>query len=666
MSITPSGTNPSPTNNQIPTTPNTNAPPKKTLAKQARQVGFTIAEGTIVVLKLVEQVNDPYGASKVATVVRIFLETVVLARANAKQLGYLSQRVAAVTPVLKRISDTKDTKLQVEAALTFFSNVVNDCTAQAKKYTQKNYVIKLLQTGANQEKFATLNVQLTDAIGGLTLALGTEATVMLEKQGAKLSAEMHEQELKKAQEEDKKEIVENEAKISKQVKKALEQKQPATNTNNFNNQNLTNQDRNDVLDLQVQSAMVTLAGKLTLNPTQKKHFLKAEYESKPTIDPRLLILFHDIKIQQKIAQGSFGSIYQGVWCEIPVVVKKCGQYRKKEDYEQFVREVQIMSQLRNPYITQFWGACLEPEACIVMEHMEQGSLDKLLQTRTFTHEKQKSLASDIAKGLLYLHIKEVLHRDLKTANVLVNAQDVAKITDFGLSKTTDQQVRSALEMSDAIQWMAPEFFTSMRASYSAASDIYSYGIVLWSLCTNKKPYENLPEEEIIQKIRQGIHDKIKDDTPMEFQNIIKACWSQTPTDRPELADIIDTLKTMKIEKHVSPDEHYEQGREFLRNNNSASAENSFLLASKQGHIASKTKLGTMCLQSGKKEQAYQLLLEAAEAHDKTAQFNLARMLEKGDGVTKNLTQALRWYKTAQQQGVSEATAKIEQLEKLTK
>jgi tRNA A-37 threonylcarbamoyl transferase component Bud32 len=658
MSITPSGTNPSPTNNQTPTTPNTNAQQKKPLAKQVRQVGFAIAEGTIVVLKLVEQVNDPYGASKVATVVRIFLETVVLARANAKQLGYLSQRVAAVTPVLKRISDTKDTKLQVEPALAFFSNVVNDCTAQAKKYTQKNYVLKLLQTGSNQSQFATLNIQLTDAIGGLTLALGTEATVMLEK--------YNEQELKKAQEEDQKEIIENGAEISKEVKSVLRLKQPATNTNN---QNLTDQDRNDVLDSQVQSAMVTLAGKLTLNPTEKNNFLKTDYQQKPAIDPRLLILFHEIKIQQKIAQGSFGSIYQGFWCEIPVVVKKCGQYRKKEDYEQFVREVQIMSQLRNPYITQFWGACLEPDSCIVMEYMEQGSLDKLLQKRTFTHEKQKSLASDIAKGLLYLHIKEVLHRDLKTANILVNDQDQAKLTDFGLSKTAEQGVLSALDTSDAIQWMAPETFPkafSVKGSYTTASDIYSYGMVLWSLCTNKKPYENLSIDETIQRIKQGNHETIKSDIPLEFQNIIKGCWSHSVTDRPELTDIIDDLKNMKIEKHVSPDEHYEQGREFLRNNNSASAENSFLLASKQGNIPAKTKLGSMYLQSGKKEQAYQLLLEAAEAHDKTAQFNLARMLEKGDGVTKNLTQALRWYKAAQQQGVSEATAKIELLEKLTK
>jgi len=180
---------------------------KKSTLKKVRQGAFTVADGTIEVLKIIEGFDDPYGASKVATVVRILLETVVLVRANSKQLNYISERVAAVTPILQRISEAPASKLHVNAALTLFTNVVNACTTQAQKYSQQNYVIKLVQTGTNQEKFTQLNTRLTDAIGALTLALGTEATVMLEKQGTQNLLTTNEKELKEIEEEDKQDIL---------------------------------------------------------------------------------------------------------------------------------------------------------------------------------------------------------------------------------------------------------------------------------------------------------------------------------------------------------------------------------------------------------------------------------------------------------------------------
>ncbi len=662
--------------------------PKKSTSKKIRETAFVVADTTISILKLIEEIDDPYGASKAATVVRILLETVVLARANAKQLSWLAQRVAAVTPILQRISEAPKSKLNVNAAMSLFTTVVTACNGQATKYAQKNFALKLIQTGTNKEKFAELNIKLTDAISALTLALGAEATVLLEQQGTKsLLTETNEQVLKEIQEEDKQDIINNKADILNEVKATLEQEQNSKYDKLKNQKQdtiLSEQERAQVLGSQMQSAIATLAENLNFNSIEKNKFFKAEYttlqqekrfqeinidpgQPKPPIDRRLLIPLHEINVQQKIATGDFGLIYKGTWCEVPVVVKKvCGPMSKKEDQEQFIREVNIMAQLRNPHITQLYGACMEPESCLVMEYMENGSLDKLLERKTLSYEEQRNLAMDIAKGLLYLHSRDVIHRDLKTANILINAQGQAKLTDFGLSKTADQKVKTIAERSEAIQWMAPE--TLGQDVFSVETDIYSYGMVLWSICTGKKPFANFSEIEITQKILKGECEKLDTDMPSELQSLIHKCWSKSPLDRPSLLDILEVLKSMNDKKELSAAELCDQGQAYEKNKQFDKAESSYRLAADKGFFRAQTNLGTLYLNGTgvkqDKKEAYYWLLQSAKQNHARAQYNVARMLEKGDGVEKSLPEAFYWYQEASKQGIAEATKKVQELQKL--
>ncbi len=659
----------SPVRNNSPVTNQTPVQPAKQNdnLKKIRQGAVFVANGTIEVLKVIEQVQDPYGASKVATVVRVFLEIAIQVRENSKQLSYISERVEGVTDILQRINAAPEGKLHVTASLNLFTKVVSECTNVAKEYRAQNIVIRMGMYGANKAKFTDLNTKLSESIHGLTLALSTETVVMLEKQ-VKITDE---EGLKKAQEEEKQEIIRNESKIFEQIKQYLEKHQNTENTNGSNSEKqenkLSDQDCQDVVELQLKSVMARLAEKLELQPSEKTKFLKTEYHPKPPVDSKLLISLYDIEIRQKIAQGSFGTIYQGFWCAIPVVVKKVsGQYPDKRDFEQFVREVNIMSQLRNPYITTFYGACLEPNLCIVMEYMEQGSLDKLLQQKTLSYEKQIGLALDIAKGLLYLHNREVLHRDLKTANILVNAQGQAKLSDFGLSKTADQDVKTAHAQSNAIQWMAPE--TLKEGTFSEKSDIYSYGMVLWSIATGKAPFANLSDMEISRKVFNGEQEKMGTDVPTDFKSIIEQCWSQSPTDRPGLLDIIESLKKINTKIEPSPDELFAQGLSFEQQKDFISAAKYYRLAADKGVNRAFANLGTFYLfghgVTADKKVAYGLFLQAAQGGHGRSQYNVATMLEKGDGVTQNLQEALHWYREAKKQNVGDAAKKVEALQKL--
>jgi serine/threonine protein kinase len=189
------------------------------------------------------------------------------------------------------------------------------------------------------------------------------------------------------------------------------------------------------------------------------------------------------------------------------VIKSIEGAFSEDDKAHFIREVQIMSQCRDKHITQFYGASLEPgRACLLMEHMERGSLYQVLE-KPVPLPLQKQMALEIARGLQYLHTRGILHRDLKSANVLVNADNHAKLSDFGLSKTRATSVKTAKQKSEAIQWLPPECFTR-GGVYTAQSDIYSYGVILWELVTGKRPYAGISDAEIPKRTLQGKRDTL--------------------------------------------------------------------------------------------------------------------------------------------------------------
>ncbi|KAI9918516.1 hypothetical protein PsorP6_011968 [Peronosclerospora sorghi] len=148
-----------------------------------------------------------------------------------------------------------------------------------------------------------------------------------------------------------------------------------------------------------------------------------------------------------------------------------------------------MSCLHHPNICMLLGACLVPETrALVIELVEQGLLWAVLRTRQqqLTDEMRPQFLFDTARGMSYRHQFElpILHRDMKSPNLLVERDFSIKISDFGLSR-----VKAQIQNCGTVQWMEPEVLGNRK--YTEKADVFSFGIVVWEIFTGQCPYEGI-------------------------------------------------------------------------------------------------------------------------------------------------------------------------------
>src|SRR5690349_5045493 len=179
-----------------------------------------------------------------------------------------------------------------------------------------------------------------------------------------------------------------------------------------------------------------------------------------------LINHKDIVFGKILGAGGFGEVYHGTWRHNDVAIKKLLMKNiTPESAAEFETESQIMAHLRSPNIVQFYGYAIEPERCIVMEYCPNGSLFSVLHSnQPLEWSERTNIALGATKGLAFLHEERILHRDIKSLNILLTAHFEAKLTDFGLSKlkaetksfnTASKTTKNAVGTT---QWMAPELF----------------------------------------------------------------------------------------------------------------------------------------------------------------------------------------------------------------
>lgn len=261
------------------------------------------------------------------------------------------------------------------------------------------------------------------------------------------------------------------------------------------------------------------------------------------IDPQHL------KFEHKVASGSYGDLYKGTYCSQEVAIKILKSERLNSELQkEFAQEVYIMRKVRHKNVVQFIGACTRPpNLCIVTEFMSGGSVYDYLhkQKGAFKLPSLLKVAIDVSKGMNYLHQNNIIHRDLKAANLLMDENEVVKVADFGVARVKAQTGVMTAE-TGTYRWMAPEVIE--HKPYDHKADVFSFGVVVWELLTGKLPYEYLtPLQAAIGVVQKGLRPTIPKHTHPRLAELLERCWQHDSTLRPDFSEIIEILQQITKE-----------------------------------------------------------------------------------------------------------------------
>ncbi|XP_041421500.1 receptor interacting serine/threonine kinase 1 L homeolog isoform X1 [Xenopus laevis] len=288
----------------------------------------------------------------------------------------------------------------------------------------------------------------------------------------------------------------------------------------------------------------------------------------------------DLITHQKLDSGGYGLVslchhrFHGL-----VVLKTVYTGHMHSQYnEKLLEEGKIMHMLKNDRVVKLLGLILENgNYSLVMEYISNGNLLTVLEKVEVPLSVKARFILEIIEGMSYLHDKKVVHKDLKPENILVDEDFHIKIADLGVatfnrwSKLTKEQSKlqrkymhqstgSYKSNAGTLIYMAPEHLRSLNAKPTEKSDVFSFGIVVWVIFTNKEPYENALNEDqisycVTKKERPSLED-LPEECPPEALDLMQQCWDDNPDSRPLFKECDCKFRpfyTLKQMMHVEKD-----------------------------------------------------------------------------------------------------------------
>ncbi|RXG53950.1 Mitogen-activated protein kinase kinase kinase 12 [Armadillidium vulgare] len=283
---------------------------------------------------------------------------------------------------------------------------------------------------------------------------------------------------------------------------------------------------------------------------------KAAISEKTSANDDWEIPFEAVSNLEWLGSGAQGAVFRGRLKNELVAVKKVRD--KKET------DIGHLRKLNHPNIVKFKGVCTTfPCYCIVMEFCPYGPLSSLIKERQQIPPLLVSnWAKQIASGMYYLHNHKIIHRDLKSPNVLIGEDKQVKISDFGTCREISD-ASTKMSFAGTLAWMAPEVIRNEPCSEKV--DIWSFGVVLWELLTGEIPYRSVDNSAIIYGVgSNSLHLPIPSTCPDGFKLIVQMCWSTKPKNRPSFKYILMHLDIAAVEILSTPPETYFKTQENWR------------------------------------------------------------------------------------------------------
>lgn len=270
----------------------------------------------------------------------------------------------------------------------------------------------------------------------------------------------------------------------------------------------------------------------------------------------------NIKILKELGQGSFGMVYEGIIQNCPrsgipeqqCAIKTVNENSNDHERIEFLNEASVMKGFNTHHVVRLLGVVSQGQpTLVVMELMARGDLKSYLrkhrpdesddpEVQPPTLKQTLRMAMEIADGMAYLAAKKFVHRDLAARNCMVADDMTVKIGDFGMTRDVYETdyYRKGTKGLMPVRWMAPESLKD--GVFSSATDVWSYGVVLWEMATlASQPYQGLSNEQVLRYVKDGGVMEAPENCPEQLYDLMRRCWHFKKDLRPTFLQLVEML-----------------------------------------------------------------------------------------------------------------------------
>ncbi|XP_060967123.1 probable LRR receptor-like serine/threonine-protein kinase At1g56140 isoform X2 [Cannabis sativa] len=271
---------------------------------------------------------------------------------------------------------------------------------------------------------------------------------------------------------------------------------------------------------------------------------------------------NDLDSSNKLGEGGFGPVYKGILEDGRVIAVKQLSVNSHHGKSQFVAEIATISAVQHRNLVKLYGCCIEGDKrLLVYEYLENKSLDQALygnQSLNLNWSTRFNICLGIARGLAYLHEESrvrIVHRDVKSSNILLDSNFTPKISDFGLAKLyEDQKTHISTRVAGTIGYLAPEY--AMLGHLTEKTDVFAFGVVALEILTGRSNFDSSLGEEkaYLLEWAWNLHEegreielvdsKLSEFIEQEVRRIIQVaflCTQTSPTARPSMSKVVTML-----------------------------------------------------------------------------------------------------------------------------